>query len=167
MSLVDVVVEIPKGSNIKYEVETDSKQRKYLKVDRIVQTVYPFNYGYIEDTLSEDGDCLDAIMLTDHTFVPLSVVPHCRIVGMVDMIDEEGRDPKLLVVPIADKSQQDTKELDDIDQQELQSICNFFSVYKKNDPDRWCTIKQVCNAEEAMEELRKCMGRWEEQQQQQ
>jgi inorganic pyrophosphatase len=98
MSEVDVIIEISKGSHIKYEYD---KERNMIVCDRILHTPmkYPFNYGFVPNTLSEDGDPLDVVVLMDDELVPGCVVK-CKILGYLDTKDDEGNDPKIIACPI-------------------------------------------------------------------
>ena len=94
---VNVFIEIPKDNNIKYELDKDSGA---IMVDRFLYTAmyYPANYGFIPNTLADDGDPVDVLVLSDHTVMPGTVIPSV-IIGMLEMEDEEGIDAKLLAVP--------------------------------------------------------------------
>ena len=98
MTEVDVIIEIAKGGHIKYEYD---KERNMLICDRILHTPmkYPFNYGFIPNTLSEDGDPLDVVVLMDDELIPGSMI-RCKILGYLDTRDDAGNDPKLIVCPI-------------------------------------------------------------------
>jgi inorganic pyrophosphatase len=98
MEIVDVIIEISKGGHIKYEY---NKERNVLVCDRILHTPmkYPFNYGFIPNTLSEDEDPLDVIVLMDDELVPGCMV-ECKILGYIETRDEEGNDPKIIVCPV-------------------------------------------------------------------
>jgi inorganic pyrophosphatase len=98
MTEVNVIIEISKGSHIKYEYD---KENKILICDRILHTPmkYPFNYGFIPNTLSEDGDPLDVVVLMDDEMIPGSMIK-CKILGYLDTKDDAGNDPKIIVCPI-------------------------------------------------------------------
>lgn len=98
MAEVDVIIEIAKGGHIKYEYD---KERNMLVCDRILHTPmkYPFNYGFIPNTLSEDGDPLDVVVLMDDELVPGCMI-RCKILGYLDTKDDAGNDPKIIVCPI-------------------------------------------------------------------
>lgn len=125
---VDVFVEIPKGSRNKYEYD---KEAGIFRLDRMLFSAvhYPSDYGYIPETLAEDGDPLDALVLVgEPTF------PGCHIcsrpVGLFRMWDEKGMDDKLLCVPLQDPQWNWIKTLDDVPKHLLKEIEHFFSVYK-------------------------------------
>ena len=126
--MVTVVVEIPKGSRNKYEMDPRSG---HLVLDRMLftSTMYPADYGFIEGTLGGDGDTLDALVLVgEPTF------PGCRIVarpvGLFRMTDEKGPDEKILCVPLRDPMWSHVRDLDDLIPNLLNEIEHFFQVYK-------------------------------------
>jgi inorganic pyrophosphatase len=98
MEEVDVIIEISKGGHIKYEYD---KERNMLVCDRILHTPmkYPFNYGFIPNTLSEDSEPLDVVVLMDDELVPGCII-RCKILGYLDTKDDAGNDPKIIVCPI-------------------------------------------------------------------
>jgi inorganic pyrophosphatase len=98
MAEVDVIIEISKGGHIKYEYDKD---KKILICDRILHTPmkYPFNYGFIPNTLSEDGDPLDVVVLMEDELTPGCMI-RCKLLGYLDTKDESGYDPKVIVCPI-------------------------------------------------------------------
>jgi len=130
----DVLIEIPKGSRNKYEVDHDSGK---VKLDRYLFTSmgYPTDYGYIEDTLGEDGDPLDALVL-----LPEPVFPGCilqaRPVGMFRMTDEHGGDDKVLCV-LADPRWDHITDIGDVSSFELDAIKHFFVHYKDLEPGKF------------------------------
>jgi len=111
MTEVDVIIEIAKGGHIKYEYD---KERNMLVCDRVLHTLmkYPFNYGFIPNTLSEDGDPLDVVVLMDDELIPGCII-RCKILGYLDTKDDAGNDPKLIVCPIA-KVDPMWKNIDDL-----------------------------------------------------
>jgi inorganic pyrophosphatase len=125
-----VMIEISKGSNIKYEYD---KELKALVCDRVLYTPfrYIFNYGFIPNTLSQDGDPIDVIVLIDESLIPGSYIK-CKIIGCLETSDAEGIDPKLIVCPI-EKITPLTREINDItdiDNFTLEQIKYFFTHYK-------------------------------------
>src|SRR5438105_2668387 len=94
---VNVLVEIPKDSNIKYELDKDAG---VIVVDRFLYTAmrFPFNYGFVPNTLADDGDPLDILVLSDHSIAPGTIIPSV-VIGMLEMEDEAGIDTKVLAVP--------------------------------------------------------------------
>ena len=122
----EVVIEIPKGSKIKYEIE-DGK----LYVDRILYgaAAYPLNYGFFENTLDWDGDPLDALVLADQEFFPTSRV-QVRVIGAMKMIDGGETDTKLITVIDDDPRYDYIKSMDDVSPHLLKEVQDFFENYK-------------------------------------
>src|SRR6201990_2110890 len=131
----DVIIEIPKGSRNKYEVDHETGR---VFLDRYLYTSmgYPTDYGFIDDTLGEDGDPLDALVL-----LPLSVFPgvvvKARPVAMFRMTDEAGGDDKVLCVPAKDHRWDHIQDVGDVPEYELDQIKHFFSQYKALEPGKY------------------------------
>jgi inorganic pyrophosphatase len=152
----DVTIEIPRGSKVKYEYDTTSGR---LRVDRILTTAYtyPYNYGYIPGTLSEDGDPVDIMVLGEHAFLPGCVV-RCRVVG--GLITYDGTmddvvlkaDPKIIMVPIGniDRSVGGLEEVPKVSQAIIE---DFFRNYKNNEPTKKVRIGEWMGAEEAIDHI--------------
>jgi len=151
-----VVIEIPANhAPIKYEIDKDADA---LFVDRFVGTAmfYPANYGYIPNTLSEDGDALDVLVVTPYPVVPGAVI-RCRPVGKLKMEDESGIDAKLIAVP-HDKLTplyKHVKEYTDLPELLLKQIEHFFAHYKDLEPGKWVKITGWEGADVAKEEILK------------
>ncbi len=130
----DVVVEIPKGSRNKYEVDHETGR---VHLDRYLYTAfgYPADYGYIDDTLGNDGDPLDALVLLPEPTFP-GVVIKCRAVAMFNMTDEAGGDEKVLCVPAGDPRWDHVCDLTDVAQFDLDAIRHFFEHYKDLEPGK-------------------------------
>ena len=126
--LIEVVVEIPRGSRNKYELDKD---RGVLVLDRVLYSSvhYPTDYGFITGTLAPDGDALDALVVVDEPTFPGCHVT-ARPIGVLDMRDEKGSDNKILAVPIGDPRFSRIRDLNDIDPHWLREIENFFQTYK-------------------------------------
>lgn len=126
--VVTVVVEIPKGSRNKYEYD---QKRKAFKFDRMLFSAvhYPSDYGFIIDTLAQDGDPLDALVLVWEPTFPGCVI-ETKPVGLFKMWDEKGPDEKILCVPIADQMWNYIDNLSDVPPHMLKEIEHFFSIYK-------------------------------------
>jgi inorganic pyrophosphatase len=125
---VNVMVEIPKGSRNKYEYDT---KRKVIKFDRMLFSAmhYPSDYGFITDTLAEDGDPLDALVLVWEPTFPGCMI-EARPVGLFRMRDEKGPDAKILCIPLGDPLWNHINTLDDAPPHLLKEIEHFFRVYK-------------------------------------
>jgi inorganic pyrophosphatase len=128
-----VVVEIPKGTRNKYEMDDNGK----LWLDRTLFTAtrYPEDYGFVPETHADDGDPLDALVLLDEPTVPGCHIK-ARPVGMFEMSDEEGIDTKLLCVPSTDKRWDKVVEISDVDSHTLDVIAHFFRIYKDLEPGK-------------------------------
>lgn len=151
-----VAIEIPSNSSpIKYEIEKDYDA---LFVDRFMATpmFYPANYGYIPQTLSEDGDALDVLVVTPYPVAPGSVI-RARPIGILNMSDEAGQDAKLLAVP-HDKLTtlyKDVKEPADLPQLLIQQIEHFFENYKDLEAGKWVKVEGWAGSEAARAEVLK------------
>jgi inorganic pyrophosphatase len=128
VNCVKVMVEIPKGCRNKYEYD---KVSGMMKLDRTLFSPvhYPSDYGFIPDTLADDGDALDAMVLVSEPTFPGCMID-ARPVGVFKMADEKGPDEKILCIPINDPSWNHIKDLDGIPPHLLKEIEHFFSVYK-------------------------------------
>ena len=147
-SSFEVIVEIPQGSRNKYEVDHDTGEIWY---DRHLfsTTVYPTEYGFFPDTLAEDGDPLDAlILLEDPTF------PGCHIkirpVAVLEMSDEAGRDLKVLCVPAGDIRWAHLQDLGDVPEHLLAEIKHFFEIYKDLEPGKESNVGEWSGHAEAI-----------------
>lgn len=146
---VNAVIEIPYGSNIKYEIDKESGA---VVVDRVMYSAmfYPANYGFIPNTLSDDGDPADVLVLNEYPLQAGSVIP-CRLIGVLLMEDEGGLDEKLLAVPVSkiDPRYEKIQTLEDLPQITLDRIKNFFETYKMLEPNKWVKVKGYKGKEEA------------------
>ncbi len=147
----EVVVEIPQGSRNKYEIDHDSGE-VWLDRHLFAATVYPAEYGFFPETLAEDGDPLDAlVLLEDPTF------PGCHIkarpVAVLEMSDEAGRDLKVLCVPAGDPRWSAITDLSEVDEFLLAEIRHFFEVYKDLEPGKEAEIGDWAGREVALEAI--------------
>ncbi|MGH9103940.1 MAG: inorganic diphosphatase [Acidimicrobiales bacterium] len=131
---IEVVIEIPKGSRNKYEYD---HERHLIRLDRRLfsATVYPADYGFIPDTLAEDGDPLDVLVLLEDPTFPGCLV-RARPVGVFWMTDERGPDAKVVCVPDGDPSWASVSELHELPGHLLDEIRHFFDVYKDLEPGK-------------------------------
>lgn len=125
---LNVVIEIPKLSRIKYELDKDSG---LIKVDRVLYSPmhYPANYGFVPKTLWDDGDPLDVLVISHEPFVPGCLV-EARPIGVLDMKDDGEGDAKILSVPSKDPRFNNIKDISDLEPHVLEEIMHFFKVYK-------------------------------------
>jgi len=137
---IDCIIEISKGSNIKYEFD---KTKQYMRCDRILHTSmgYPGNYGYIPKTLSDDGDPIDVLLITDYKLNSNTLI-NVKIIGVLLMKDEAGIDEKLLCVPNekVDPTSEYINDIDDIPKCLLNKILHFFKHYKDNEKNKFVHI---------------------------
>lgn len=154
---VNVIIEIPEGSSIKYEIDKESGA---IVVDRFIHTamVYPFNYGFIPHTLADDGDPVDVLLISAQPVAPGCVVA-ARPIGMLEMEDEAGMDMKVLAVPVkgVDPWYADIKEASDLDKLTREKIKHFFEHYKELEPGKWVEIKGIQSSKRALSAIKKAM----------
>ncbi len=139
---IKVLIEIPEGSRVKYELDEETGE---MTVDRIVPVAmdYPVNYGLIDGTAGEDGDALDALVFLSAKVVP-GVVVTCKIIGLLEMEDEEGVDHKLVCVPAKTKIDPvcgSWESLDDVPEATKRQIRHFFEHYKDLEEGKWVKLK--------------------------
>lgn len=152
---INVIVEIPQGSHVKYEVD---KETGAIFADRFLHTsmYFPFNYGYVPQTLAEDKDPLDILVLSDTSVAPGTVIPS-QPIGMLEMEDEEGIDTKLVAVPTKkiDPLYGEYTDVSQIPDAIKNKIKHFFENYKSLEPGKWVKIKEWKGKEEAEQEIEK------------
>lgn len=126
---MNVIVEIPHGSNNKYEID---KESGLIKLDRVLHSaqVFPFDYGFVPKTVWDDGDALDVILLTTNPLFP-GLLINARPVAIMGMIDSGEKDDKVIAVPTDDPRWNHAKDLADINEHTLKEIRHFFETYKK------------------------------------
>jgi inorganic pyrophosphatase len=157
----NVIIEIQmNGAPIKYEVDKESGA---IFVDRFMSTAmhYPCNYGYIPQTLSEDGDPVDVLVITPFALMP-GVVVRCRTIGMLKMSDESGVDAKLVAVPVDKLSPlyQNVKSVRDLSPLTLAQISHFFEHYKDLEPGKWVKVEEWEDVESAHAEIMAGVARY-------
>ena len=149
---INVIIEIPANSDpIKYEIDKDTDS---LMVDRFMSTpmFYPANYGYVPQTLADDGDPLDVLVITPYPVAPGSVI-RCRPVGMLNMSDESGQDEKVVAVPHdkLTKIYSDIEEYTNLPPLLIKQIEHFFENYKDLEEGKWVKIDKWEGADAARE----------------
>ncbi|MGC1182304.1 inorganic diphosphatase [Legionella sp.] len=160
-SEINVIIEIPMHSEpVKYEVDKESGA---LFVDRFLSTpmFYPVNYGYIPNTLSEDGDPVDVLVVTPAPLINASVIS-CRVVGMLKMTDESGTDAKLLAVPTNKLTNiyDSVHSYTDLPQHLLNLITHFFTHYKDLEVGKWVKVDGWVDANVALDEIMASIARF-------
>jgi inorganic pyrophosphatase len=136
---IEAIIEIPQGSRNKYEIDHETGA---VWLDRHLFTAmrYPADYGFVPDTLAEDGDPLDVLVILDEPTFP-GVHIRCRPIGVFWMRDEAGPDAKVLCVPHGDERYDEIKDLDDIRPHLLSEIGHFFEVYKALEPHKHTAVR--------------------------
>jgi inorganic pyrophosphatase len=147
----DVVIEIPKGQRNKYEMDHHTGR---IRLDRMLftSTRYPADYGFIENTLAEDGDPLDALVLLEEPTFPGCLIS-CRALGMFRMRDEKGKDDKVLCVPATDPRIAHLQDITDVSEFDLLEIQHFFEVYKALEPGKEVEAAKWASRQAAEDEI--------------
>lgn len=148
-------IEISKGSNMKYEYDKD---QRCLVLDRILHNsnVFPYNYGYIPNTMSDDNDPLDIIILCDYAILPGTLV-YCKIIGGIHTEDENGGDHKIIAV-LTEKADPKSKffnQIEDVNQHDMQCINYFLKHYKDGETNKFIDIGETYGKERALQILEK------------
>ncbi len=149
--VVEVFVEIPKGSRNKYEFD---HEQNVIRLDRRLFSAssYPGDYGFVPETLAEDGDPLDALVLVEDATFPGCILT-ARPVGVFFMEDEKGPDAKIVCVLEDDPFWEDVRDLDDLPSALLAEIRHFFDVYKVLEPDKKATTIGYKGRDDALREI--------------
>lgn len=157
---VHAIIEISAGSNVKFEVDKDSNA---LFVDRVMYSSvnYPTHYGYVPNTLANDGDPADILVIC-HNDLPAGCVIKCRLIGALVMEDESGMDEKLIAVPVTkvDPTFEKVEKLEDLPEILLKRIKEFNETYKNLEPNKWVKIKDFVGKEEATKLLQEAVDRY-------
>ncbi len=155
---INVVIEIPQGSSVKYEVDKGSGA---IVVDRFLFTpmTYPAAYGFIPGTLSDDGDPADALVLTPAVSIVPGAVIRARPIGLLHMVDEAGTDEKIICVPHDRIHPQfsDVHAMEDLPAITRRAIEHFFSNYKALEPDKWVRVSGWGDRAAAEEVIRRAI----------
>lgn len=152
---IKIFVEIPKGSRQKYELNEETGK---IELDRTIYgpVSFPFEYGHIEHTLADDGDPLDALIITNEATFPGCVVK-TKIIGMLIMEDEGGIDNKIIAVPTSkiNPYYADINDVSQLSEYQRQSIKEFFEIYKRMEPNKWVKVREFVGSEKAEQEVEK------------
>lgn len=146
-----VVIEIPRGSRNKYEIDHEHG-RVFLDRRLFTATTYPADYGFVPDTLAGDGDPLDALVLLDDPVYP-GVWVEAKPVGVLYMRDEAGEDAKLICVPPREPRWNGVEDISDLSPQLMAEIQHFFEVYKALEPDKYSSTSGMGGREQAWAEI--------------
>ena len=154
-----MVIEIPKGSRNKYEADHDTGA---VWLDRMLftATAYPTDYGYFPQTLGEDGDPLDALVLLEEPTFPGCHI-RARPIGVFWMTDEKGPDAKVLTVPSTDPRWAEVKDIEDLPSHLLDEIAHFFEVYKALEPGKRTETSRWEGRDEAERAISEAQERFE------
>ena len=149
---VPAVVEIPRGSHLKYEVD---KPTGLLRLDRVLYSAvyYPANYGFIPRTHADDGDPLDILVLMQEPVEPLTIV-RARAIGGLQMVDDKGGDDKIVGVCIDDPAYADYEKLDDLPAHQMKELDRFFRDYKTLE-DKQVDVASFYGRDQAFSTIRK------------
>jgi inorganic pyrophosphatase len=155
---IDVVIEIPRGSRNKYEFDHEAH---VFRLDRrlFTATTYPADYGFIPDTLSEDSDPLDALVLLEEPTFPGCWIT-ARPVGVFWMEDDAGPDAKILCVPAGDPRWEQVADIADLPAHLTDEIEHFFEVYKVLEPEKHSNVRGWEGAQAAIGEIAACRQRY-------
>jgi inorganic pyrophosphatase len=153
----EVIIEIPKGQRNKYEMDHETGR---IRLDRMLftSTRYPADYGFIEDTLADDDDPLDALVLLEEPTFPGCQI-RCRAIGMFRMRDEKGLDDKVLCVVATDPRMSHLRDISDVPEFDQLEIAHFFEVYKALEPDKVVEASTWVGVEKAEAEIIACRER--------
>lgn len=154
---VNGIIEIPRGSRAKYEVD---KESGLIKLDRVIYAsmYYPLNYGFIPQTLGEDGDPLDIVVLTQVSVVPLCLIPS-KVIGVMQMIDRGVADEKIIAVAEQDPSVSHINNVNDLPAYLLSELRHFFENYKTLE-NKKVVINEFLTREKAFAVIEKCQERY-------
>lgn len=147
------VVEIPKGSKKKYELDKDTGM---LILDRVLYTSthYPANYGFIPKTYAGDGDPLDVLVLCQEILDPMTLV-RCYPIGVIKMIDNNDIDEKIIAIPEGDPSMTGFRDISDLPNHTFDEISHFFEVYKHLE-HKFTSVKEILGKEAAISTINSC-----------
>ncbi len=153
------VIEIPKGSHVKYELD---KETGRLRLDRVLYTAtyYPDNYGFIPLTYGDDFDPLDVLVLCSEEIYPLTLV-QCYPVGVINMVDNGRNDEKIIAIPFSDPSYHDVKSIHDLPPHIFKQMEHFFTVYKQLE-GKETAVETVKDREFALEVIAEALARYKE-----
>ncbi len=154
------VIEIPKGSKIKYELD---KETGLIKLDRILHTSthYPANYGFIPRTYADDGDPLDVLVLCSETLYPMTLV-RCYPIGVIRMIDSGRHDDKIIAIPFDDPNYNMYHSIDELPKHIFDEMTHFFKVYKELE-NKTTAVNEIENEFSAKQILVEDIDRYVEQ----
>jgi inorganic pyrophosphatase len=156
---VNGIIEIPRGSRAKYEID---KESGLIKLDRVIYAsmYYPLNYGFIPQTLGDDGDPLDIVVLTQVSVVPLCLIPS-TVIGVMQMIDRDQSDEKIIAVAEQDPSVSHITDTKDLPDYLLSELRHFFENYKTLE-NKKVVINEFLPKEQAFQVIEACLQRYQQ-----
>ena len=156
--IYEAIIEIPMGTKNKYEID---KKRNRIKLDRVLYTpmTYPAEYGYIEETLAQDDDPLDILVLASSKTFPGCIVD-ARVVGYLDVIDNSEKDAKIIAVMNSDPRFSHINEISDIQEHTLREIKHFFKTYKDLQQNKIVEVYDFHDKVDALELIHTCKKRY-------
>ena len=156
---MNVIIEIPKFSKNKYEID---KETGLIALDRVMHTAqdYPFDYGFVPQTLFDDGDALDVVVLTTYPLAP-GILVKARPIAIMEMTDGGDRDDKVIAVPVDDPRFEEIQDLSDINKHFIKEASHFFETYKKVQ-NKEVTVGKWHGKEEAMQAFERSRKMYEE-----
>ena len=159
--IYEAIIEIPMGTKNKYEID---KEHNRIKLDRVLYSpmTYPAEYGYIERTLAKDGDPLDILVLASSKTFPGCVVD-ARIVGFLDMMDNDEKDEKIIAVVDSDPRFSHVLDITDIQKHTLREIKHFFKTYKDLQQNKKVEVFEFYDKIDALELIEECKKRYSKQ----
>lgn len=159
-SSVNVVIEIPNGS--KEKIEYDTHQEKFV-VDRVLSSnlAFPFNYGFVPESWSNDNDPLDVAVISSKTY-PTGSQIQTRVIGLLATTDQDGKDWKLITIPLEENDRlfSNIKDVSQLDKNTLDNIEYFYKNYKINEPNKWVDINGYLSKEEAEIKMNEAIKRY-------
>ena len=155
----EAVIEIERGSKLKYELD---KETGLLRLDRVLYTSthYPANYGFIPKTYAEDNDPLDVLVLCQEQILPLTLV-ECYPIGILEMLDNDESDEKIIAVPVNDPSYCGYKDVSELPSHLFDEISHFFEVYKILE-DKHTAVQKISDRSVAIKSIKDSIERYEE-----
>ncbi len=159
--VIEAVIEIPMNTKNKYEID---KARNRIKLDRVLysQMTYPAEYGYIENTLAEDGDPLDILVIASTQTFPGCIVD-ARVIGFLDMVDNGEKDEKIIAVMDHDPRFSQIHKIDDVQEHMLREIKHFFNTYKDLQENKKVDVYDFHGKEDAVRLIDECIKRYQDQ----
>ncbi len=157
--IVEAIIEIPMGTKNKYEID---KAKGRIKLDRVLysEMTYPAEYGYIEHTLAEDNDPLDILVLASTKTFPGCIVD-ARVIGYLDMVDNDEKDHKIIAVMDKDPRFEDIDEIKDVNKHTIREIRHFFQTYKDLQQNKKVEVYDFHSKEEALQLIEDSLNRYQ------